>query len=88
MERANPSDEFSSSMVPYVSTRNDPFDTRIPPARLVSPASPRFVLMLMIRSAFRLRRRPVVLVVDDGVTRLAGDRDLASRARSARTGSH
>ena len=37
IDRAKPIVEFSSSMVPYVSTRIDAFDTRTPPARLVSP---------------------------------------------------
>jgi hypothetical protein len=52
IDRANPRLEISSSIVPYVSTRSDAFETRTPPARLVSPPSPRIVLMLMPFSCY------------------------------------
>src|SRR5258705_3776960 len=47
--RAKPSALFSSSTVPNASTRCDAFETRMPPARPVSPLSPRVVEMLRMR---------------------------------------
>jgi hypothetical protein len=40
MERARPSDAFSSSTSPYASTRASSFGTRPPPNSAVSPSSP------------------------------------------------
>ena len=47
IDRAKPSVEFSSSTLPYASTRSDAFETRMPPARPVCPPSPSVVEMLL-----------------------------------------
>src|SRR5204863_5490566 len=47
MTRASPMNVLSSSTVPYASTRRCPFETRTPPAKPVSPLSPRFVAILI-----------------------------------------
>src|SRR5438270_13440662 len=47
MLRAKPSTVFSSSIVPYASTRRSAFEMRTPPAKPVCPPSPRFVAILI-----------------------------------------
>src|SRR5580704_4103407 len=47
MLRAKPSTVFSSSTVPYASTRRSAFEMRTPPANPVCPPSPRVVAILI-----------------------------------------
>src|SRR5580704_2724272 len=49
MLRAKPSTVFSSSTVPYASTRRSAFEMRTPPANPVCPPSPRVVAILISR---------------------------------------